>query len=354
MSSRQLLSNKDRLGGYLQRFGLEGESAFRALAHHYLIFHPDKGKSLPAPIKAKWKLEHNKIRSVTYLAEFLNELVRSDPHGSLLPEWYQFFVGRRFREGSGKFFTPKPIARAMAELLPKTKNPVIMDPTAGAGTFLIEASNIWADIECTLVANDVESSLVELAMLTLGLGASPGHSQHYLSENIFDELDGLRAWYGKVDYILANPPFSLRIDNEQFESPLFAHGYKNSDALFIDTALKLLRPGGRLVCLLPHSVVANNEFSALRKVVEVYWSVFAVVCLPEGVFQLSSGTSTRADIVVLDKKPTSRDKPKGVVFASVPSVGIRLNNNAKDLIDNDLETLLGNSDVKKALGLDYA
>ena len=354
MSSRQLLSNKDRLGGYLQRFGLEGESAFSAIAHHYVILHSIKGKSLPVSIKAKWEVQYNKIKSVPYLVEFLNELVRTDPLGSLLPEWYQFFVGRRFREGSGKFFTPKPIAHAMAELLPKTKKPVIMDPTAGAGTFLMEASKIWADVECTLVANDVEPSLVELAMLTLGLGASPRHSQYYLSENIFDELDGLKAWYGKVDYILANPPFSLRIDNEQFESVLFAQGYKTSDALFIDTALKLLRPGGRLVCLLPHSIVANNEFSALRRLVEKYWSVFAVVSLPEGVFQLSGGTSTRADIVVLDKKPISMDKLKGVVFASVPSVGIRLNNNAKDVIDNDLEKLLGNSDVKNALGLDYA
>jgi len=318
------------------------------------VHHSDKGKDLPNSIRAKWELEHRKIEKVAYVARFLDDLVLTDPNGSLLPEWYQFFIGRRFREGSGKFFTPKPIAHAMAALLPRTSNPVIMDPTAGAGTFLMEASSVWLGEKCTLVANDVEPLLVELVMLTLGLGASVNHCKHYLSANIFDETDEFTRWYGKVDYILANPPFSLRIENERFESPLFTHGYRNSDALFIDTALKLLKPGGRLVCLLPHSIIANNDFSSLRRVVEKYWRVFAVICLPEGVFQLSAGTTTRADIVVLDKKSALLDSKNDVVFASVPSVGVRLNNIAKDEIDNDLEKLLGDNDVKRVLGLFHA
>lgn len=351
MSSRQFLNQKDQLEGFLRRFGLEGEAAFRALAHHYIVRHSDKAVDIPQPVREKWKVEHSKIKDVAHIIKFLDELMGGDPSGEALPEWYQFFVGRRFREGSGKFFTPKPVAQAMAHLLPKTKNPVIIDPTSGGGTFLMEASNIWSDQECTLIANDVEPSLVELAMLTLGLGASPKHHKHYVSANIFDPPEDLTKWYSKVDYVLANPPFSLRIDNEQFDSPLFTHGYRNSDALFIDTALKLLRPSGRLVCLLPHSAIANNDFSAFRSVVEEFWKVLGVICLPEGVFQLSAGTTTRADIVILDKKPISHNIGSKLVFASMPSVGIRLNNIAKDVIENDLERLFSSSEVKEALGI---
>ena len=215
----------------------------------------------------------------------------------------------------------------------------------------MEASSVWGRSRCTLVANDVENSLVELAMLTMSLGVAPHHQKHYLSENIFDAPEELTRWYGKVDYILANPPFSLRIENEQFESPLFLSGYRNSDALFLDTALKLLRPEGRLVCLLPHSVIANSDFSKLRTIVEESWAVVGVICLPEGVFQLSAGTTTRADIVVLDKLNGSRMRAHKKVFASTPSVGIRLNNIARDTVENDLERLVQDAEVRVALGL---
>jgi type I restriction-modification system DNA methylase subunit len=162
----------------------------------------------------------------------------------------------------------------------------------------------------------------------------------------------LTRWHGKVDYILANPPFSLRIDYEQFDSPLFSFGYRNSDALFIDTAFKLLRPGGRLVCLLPHSIIANREFAALRTLVENSWNLCGVICLPEGVFHLSAGTTTRADIVILEKKATHGGVAAKRVFASVPTVGLQLNNQIKTPVGNDLEGLLVDHDICDALGIE--
>jgi hypothetical protein len=132
---------------------------------------------------------------------------------------------------------------------------------------------------------------------------------------------------------------------------LFSSGYRNSDALFIDTAFKLLKDGGRLVCLLPHSIIANQEFSHLRTIVERSWNVLGVICLPEGVFHLSAGTTTRADIVILEKCKLQDKGPQKLFFASVPSVGIRLNNNMKEPISNNLEQVLSNTEVKQSLGI---
>ncbi len=351
MSSRQFLTTQERLADHLRRFGLEGESAFHVLAYHYLLHYADRATGIPRNVAQKWQLAHHKIEEQRHIISLLDELVTQDPLGDKLPEWYQFFIGRRFREGSGKFFTPKSIASAMARLLPLRNNPIIMDPTCGAGTFLVEASNIWRQDNCILVANDVDTSLVDLAMVTLSLATPSHHTKHFSSVNIFDPTDEFISWYGRVDYILANPPFSLRIEHEQFESPLFSLGYRNSDALFIDTAFRLLRPGGRLVCLLPHSIVANKEFANLRLVAENSWTVLGVICLPEGVFHLSAGTTTRADIVVLEKRRVHNEKPKQLVFASVPSVGIRLNNQVRTSVANDLERVLNDSAVREALGI---
>jgi len=236
----------------------------------------------------------------------------------------------------------------MARLLPFISNPIIIDPTCGGGTFLVEASYIWRHDKCTLIGNDIETSLVELAMVTLGLVAPRHHIKHYSSVNIFDPTSELTKWNGRVDYILANPPFSLKIEYEQFDSKLFLSGYRNSDALFLDTAFKFLKPGGRLVCILPHSIVANKEFAKLRTIVEKTWNILGIICLPEGVFHLSAGTTTRADIVVLEKQKAHNKAPQKLIFASVPSVGIRLNSLVKSPVANDLEKVLSNAEAKEA------
>lgn len=350
MVSQQSIMQRERLHEYFRRHGLEGEPAFQAIAYHYTHLFPAQTADIPGAVKAVWKNAHCKIEQDATVRRYLDEVVGEDKQGHNLPDWYGFFVGRRFREGSGKFFTPRPIASAMAKLLPRISSPVIMDPTCGGGTFLMEAADVWRDSHCTLVANDLEKSLVELAMAALSLATPARHEKHYSVANIFDETEELSSWHGRVDYILANPPFSLRIEHEQFESLLFKLGYRNSDALFLDTAHRLLRPGGRLVCLLPHSIIVNQEFGALREAVEETWRVVAVLCLPEGIFHLNAGTTARADILVLDKKPLAGAGGKRV-FASIPSVGIRLNGQSREALSDDLQALLDDEDVKQSLGI---
>jgi type I restriction-modification system DNA methylase subunit len=352
MTSRRFIGQKEELENLFRRYGIGGEISFHALAYHYFVRYSERLNNIPDTTAEKWRRAHQKIENDLRIFLFLDELVLNDPEGHKLSEWYQFFIGRRFREASGKFFTPKLVASVMARILPVKQQVVIMDPTCGSSTFLMEAARVWGERDCILVANDIELSLVELSMLTLNLGTSSQHEKHFICGDIYSPPEELRSWYGRVDYILANPPFSLRIEHEQFDSPLFSSGYRNSDALFIDIALKLLRPGGRLVCLLPHSIIANKEFSSFRTIVEKSWTVLGVICLPEGVFHLSAGTTTRADIVVLEKNETPVSPvARKHVFASVPSVGIRLNSNDADSTPNYLESVLNTPEVREAFGI---
>ncbi len=350
MVSQQLIMQRERLHEYFRRHGLEGEPAFQAIAYHYMQLFPLQTADIPGTITAAWKAAHCKIENDNTVRRYLDEIIGEDESGHNLPDWYGFFVGRRFREGSGKFFTPRPIAVAMARLLPRISSPVIMDPTCGGGTFLMEAAEIWRGTHCTFVANDLENSLVELTMAALSLATPAIHNKHYSAANIFDGGEEMSAWHRRIDYILANPPFSLRIEHEQLESPLFKLGYRNSDALFLDMAYQLLHPGGRLVCLLPHSIIVNQEFNTLWEAVEQRWRVAAVLCLPEGIFHLNAGTTARADILVLDKKPLASSSGRHV-FASIPSVGIRLNGQSKEAISDDLQALLDDEEVKRSLGI---
>ena len=350
MSWKRPNQHQEHLAEALRRHGVEGDQAFQSLAFQYYSIYSEALEAIPRSVVSKWSDSFSKISHDQRLVGTLSELVQRDPKGDSLPDWYQFFIGRRFREGSGKFFTPRPVAAAMARLLPRTEHPVIMDPTCGGGTFLSQASTVWDLKACTLVANDVEASLVELTMLILSLSTPKRHRKHFLNVNIFDPDQEFANWYGHVDYILANPPFSLQIHNEQFQSELFLAGYRNSDALFIDTALKLLSPGGRLVCLLPHSLIANGEYASMRSIVEERWDLLGVITLPEGVFHLAAGTSTRADIVILEKKGTLSTNGRKMFFASVPNAGVQLNSNASLPESNDLEALVEQREIQKILG----
>ena len=349
-SFRELAKQLERR---LRRRGIEGESAFYAVAAQYAR----NGKT-PAARRIVSRAA-DVLRTATSdpaVYASLNSLISSDPHGELLADLYQHFIGRRFREGSGKFFTPRPVADAMVRLLPLKDNAIILDPTCGGGTFLASASRRWGDRRLQLVGNDIESSLVDLTELILLLATPSHHRRTLVQTNFFDSELPLRRWYSKVDYVLANPPFSLPLETDLPRSRLFGLGFRTSDAVFVDLCHNLLRPGGRLVCLLPHSLIVNGEYQAMRLALEEAWRLRGIITLPEGVFHLTANTTTRADILIIEKRREKRGaevKPDRnyTVFAHAPTVGVRLNRRMRDE-SNALGDLVDSEKVREALGLD--
>jgi SAM-dependent methyltransferase len=337
------------LDNAFRRYGVEAEEAFLALGSRYL-----QVRAVELPKKSFFPLERGLttldiVGHDRQLLSLLDRIVESDPAGMELPVWYQYFLGRRFREGSGKFFTPRTVAAGMAHLLPVRPNSVIMDPTCGGGTFITEASKAWGGMPCKLVGNDVDRMLVGLTEIVLAISARPHHSFELKCANLFDCGTEFQDYWGVVDYILANPPFSLALEKVGIRSRLFALGYRNSDAIFLDVCQQLLVPGGSLVCLLPHSIIVNSEYQELRTAVEKEWDLCGVITLPEGVFYLTANTSTRADIIHLRKKGGKGMPPDHLYFANSPSVGIPLNSRTNDFGENALEMIVTDARVKECV-----
>jgi SAM-dependent methyltransferase len=351
MITQTATDDKQQLERALRRHGIEGEAAFHLLAARYLHTINGKLNKLSARFLRRSKRARSVLRRDAGISASLDAVIASDPRGERLADWYQHVVGRRFREGSGKFFTPRPVAEAMARLLPRVDRAVIMDPTCGGGSFLIAASKLWGDAACHLVGNEIEPSLIDLTQIALALAAPAHHQQTLIEANLYEFSPPLKRWRGKVDYILANPPFSLPLESVNADSRLFALGYHTSDAVFLDVCYELLRPGGRLVCLLPHSLIVNAEFHKLRAAVEEVWMLRGVIALPEGIFHLAASTTTRADILILDKPPLQGAPPTyKTVFANAPTAGVPLNRRMKDH-SNALAEMVARADVAEALGL---
>jgi SAM-dependent methyltransferase len=329
----------------LRRYGVEGEDAFLVLASRYLDTQKAARRDLSFFPVERGIAALNIVAHDKQVLSILDGVVAGDRKGHELPAWYQFFLGRRFREGSGKFFTPRTIAAAMARFLPIHGGAIVADLTCGGGTFLCEASHRWGDTPCQLVGNDVDRMLVGLTELVLALSAPPHHDLAFSCFNLYDVDDELRNLRGKVYGILANPPFSLPLQKVAKPGELFGLGYRNSDALFLDVCLDLLAPGGTLVCLLPHSLVVNSEFDQLRRSVERHWELCGVVTLPEGVFYLTGNTTTRADIVHLRKKTARRQQTQKTIFANAPTVGFPLNSRTTYFGENSLDLIAGDPRV---------
>ncbi len=333
----------------LRRYGVEGEDAFLVLASRYLDTQKAGRRDFSFFPVERGFAALNIVAHDKQVLSILDGIIAGDPQGRDLPTWYQFFFGRRFREGSGKFFTPRTIAAAMARLLPIQPGAILLDPTCGGGTFLCEASRRWGDTPCRLVGNDVDRMLVGLTELVLALSAPAHHDLEFSCFNLYDADAELRNLRGKVHGILANPPFSLPLERVAKPGELFGLGYRNSDALFLDVCLDLLAPGGSLVCLLPHSLIVNSEFEQLRRSAERHWELCGVVTLPEGVFYLTGNTTTRADIIQLRKKAGRFQQSHRAFFANAPTVGFPLNSRTTYFGENSLDLIAGDPRVLECI-----
>ena len=318
----------------LRENGIEADDAFWFIANYYQKMSkkdcPDSCNSYMESIRERYEsIMGNKKISARISDELGSEISQND-----LANCYEYYIGRRFRSRTGKFFTPKRIASFMASCIPKKDDLVIFDPTCGGGTFLTETSERLSGCKATLIGNDVDPSLVALTELRVSLANRSIHNFVSNSANLYKTSKFINKWNSEIDYIIANPPFSLKIETIDFQSPMFNIGLKDSDMIFIDIAWNLLKPGGRMITLLPHSLSSNMEFSAFRKNVEQYWNILSIITLPEGTFHMTSNTSTRPDILILEKKNPLEEQNYSILLSNITTVGYKLNQRDKNVGDN--------------------
>ncbi|MDV6642745.1 SAM-dependent methyltransferase, partial [Pseudomonas aeruginosa] len=133
--------------------------------------------------------------------------------------------------------------------------------------------------------------------------------------------------------------------------------------LFIDRCLQLLRPGGRLLIVLPDGVLCNSGDRYVREYImgkkdEITGQfvggkaiVKAVLSLPADTFKLS-GTGAKTSVLYLQKRHASNEhpeqflpEPQGDVFMAVAeTLGYVVKNNIEDYsagVPNDLDKIVG-------------
>src|SRR3989338_69928 len=245
----------------------------------------------------------------------------------------------------------------------------VLDPTCGVSSFLIyvsqrlskiiEKMNIEDKAEIIKIRNnfsyigqDKVDRMVRLSKINfLFFGLNPS----LISQgNSIVGLSRLNEYICKVDLILTNPPFGaefatreLEKDYEKYEilpkiTKQISVNSVNSEILVLDRSLRLLKPGGRLLIIVPDSVVSSKGiYEEYRNTLANNYILKAVIDLPSVTFA-QAGTRTKCSILYI-QKPYATDKPKqnGIFMAVAKDIGYEV----KEKKGTTVKTFTDNNDL---------
>lgn len=258
----------------------------------------------------------------------------------LLNEAFGHFVRDNFRNHieDAQYMTPPEVVDFMSRIALNdlTKGNAngdtlrVVDPCCGVGSFLSSfyrlsrATSEFPFKNIEIFGQDKVDRMVRLSKINLMLFNTPNHQISYGNSLIgYSDLDQLDE---SVDLILTNPPFGARFNSHEIRQQPSKHypllhdlsrtNGKNfpSELLFIDRCLSLLKPGGKLLTIVPDSVIsAKGIFEIYRKRLGQYATVRMIVELPLVTFA-QAGTRTKTHILYIEKHSKNKLFNKTYVF----------------------------------------
>ena len=307
---------------------------------------------------------------LTQVVSLLNDLhldrVDADTKGDLFEH-----VLRQIRQAGelGQFRTPRHVIRALVRLVDPRIGETVFDPAAGTAGFPVGAwdhirlansspagiEEVEADgktvrrglgdmlsrdavrqlHEATFYGSDVDPQMVRLATMNLTLRGLDkvrilrrDALTRSLDRTAKAEL-GLPAL--GFDVILANPPFSGRLDKDRIVEEVKIGRTAQTELLFLQYMLNHLKEGGRCGVVVPEGVLfgSTGAHKELRRRLVENNTVEAVLSLPGGVFNPYSGVKTSA-LVFRKGGATQR-----VMFLHADNDGFKLDANHDQSVEED-------------------
>ena len=249
----------------------------------------------------------NKIHSGYNLREVIDHIdelrFRSQTEKHELSHLYEAKIknmGNAGRNG-GEYYTPRPLIRAMVQVVQPRIGETIYDGAVGSAGFLCEAfdylssskklstSDLKTLQERTFYGKEKKSLAYVIAIMNMilhGIEAPNIIHTNTLTENLADVQDKDR-----YDIVLANPPFGGKERKEVQEN--FSIKTGETAFLFLQHFLKMLKPGGRAAVVIKNTFLSNtdNASNSLRKLLLESCNLHTVLDCPGGTF-LGAGVKT--------------------------------------------------------------
>jgi len=263
----------------------------------------------------------------------------------LLGDAYEYLM-RHFATESGKskgqFYTPAEVSRILAKVVgigPTTRqDQTVYDPACGSGSLLLKAA-AEAPRGMTIYGQEKDNAtwaLSKMNMILHGNEIAEIEKGDTITNPQFTKGDRLRTF----DYIVMNPPFSVKSWNNGLENDYgrFEYGRppeKNGDYAFLLHALTSLKSTGKAAIILPHGVLfRGNAEATIRTRLLKQGFIKGIIGLPANLFY---GTGIPACIVILDKENA---QARTGVFMIDASKGLMKDGNKNRLRSQDIHKIV--------------
>ena len=261
----------------------------------------------------------NKIHSGYNLREIIDHIdelrFRSQTEKHELSHLYEAKIknmGNAGRNG-GEYYTPRPLIRAIVQVVKPEIGKRIYDGAVGSAGFLCEAfdylkakPNLTTDdmkilVERTFYGKEKKSLAYVIAIMNMILhGIETPNIIHTntLAENLADVQEKDR-----YDIILANPPFGGKERKEVQQNFPIRTG--ETAFLFLQHFIKMLRAGGRAGVVIKNTFLSNTDSASvsLRKLLLESCNLHTVLDCPGGSFQ---GAGVKTVVLFFEKGAPTR------------------------------------------------
>jgi type I restriction enzyme M protein len=227
------------------------------------------------------------------------------------------------KSGAGQYFTPRPLIKAIVEVMRPGPDMTICDPACGTGGFLLLAydyisKSYQLDIDQkkflkfnAFKGKDIVDAVVRLCVMNLYL--------HGI-ETPVESGDSLIADPGeRFAMVLTNPPFGKKSsytifngegkadrETQIYERPDFWATTSNKQLNFLQHVKTILKINGRAAIVVPDNVLfEGGAGETVRRKLLDECDAHTLLRLPTGVFYAQG---VKANVLFFDRKPAS-EKP---------------------------------------------
>lgn len=270
----------------------------------------------------------------------------------LLGDAYEYLM-RHFATESGKskgqFYTPSEVSSIMPKVIGIGKHTkqdqTVYDPTCGSGSLLLKAA-AEAPNGMSIYGQEKEVATTALCRMNMILHANETAviaegGKSTLAKPAFTEDNDTKL--KTFDYVVANPPFSLKAWTSGLTFPDKYDRFegfdvppeKNGDYAFLLHMIKSLKSTGKAAVILPHGVLfrGNVEGTIRAKLIKKGY-IKGIIGLPANLFY---GTGIPAAIIVIDKENASA---RSGIFIVDASKGFKKDGNKNRLREQDVHKIV--------------
>ena len=292
---------------------------------------------------------------ITHIVNELQIYCLIESERDAIAEAFEIFIGPSLKGGQGQFFTPRNVVKLLVSMSGLEPSSRVIDPACGSGGFLVEAlKELWKSIDLQgkqlswpdeevsqeksrAAINNIRgidkdlmlSKVAKAYLAILGDGRGGVFCENSLSkadnwQSLMKSSIGLETF----DLVLTNPPFGKKLkveDKELLASYSLGHKWKidkttkryskttslqdgqSPQILFVERCLDLLKDSGKLVVILPESMLCNPSHRFIIEYINSVGFISAVVSFPEELFQPFTHAKV-CGVIIKKGQPTKDDE----------------------------------------------